>query len=901
MNVFHKVTVESLKKNRVRTIVTIVGIILSAAMICAVTTFASSFYNYIGEYYKYVYGDWHGSAERVEWQTFTTAWGTAGIEEATYNQILGYANVNSENEFKPYLYIIGGEPEAFVKKMPVHLLSGREPKDSTEIILPEHLETNGDVKYSLGDTITLEIGERMLDGYALTQNNPCYLHDEKGNEIPNGETLQIKETRTYTVVGFYERLHYKLEEYTAPGYTAITVVDKEWTGDYRFDVYFKMEKPKEIYNFIKEYNIEGQVNTDLLMLHGVSTYNSVGVVLSSLAAIVIALIMFGSISLIYNAFSISVSERTKQFGLLSSVGATKKQLRKMVLYEAVVVSSIGIPLGVLSGIAGIGVTLNIIGDKFKSFGFPMDMKLSVSGISIVIAVIVAFVTVLLSAWIPSKRAMRVSAVEAIRQNMDIHAKSKDVKTSKLVYKLFGLPGMLANKHYKRSKKKYRATVVSLFMSILLFVSASAFTDYLMAAAVDGISPYEYDFTFYSEMEDFNQFIQEELLEELKACKAITDVVYQQGLGSTGYVANENLTKEYVAVADEHVDGPTTKDGTHTGVFTSISFVNDAEFRNLLKQYRLDEKEYMNPDAPLAIAIDDNQFFDSEKGQYLHVDVIKGNEVEVSVELQRDFEGYNLDEVYEDKDGEPTYCYINVETGEKMDLSLQDTQREYTLKAGKVLREEPYYERDVWNCQLKLLYPQSMKAIVLPEIDMNDSTYTYYMKSENPSESRNEVKTLLSDRGINANNFNDYAEAEEENRNIVTLIQVFAYGFIILISLIAAANVFNTISTNISLRRREFAMLKSVGMTSKGFNRMMNFECLLYGSRALLYGLPASVGVTYLIYLAMAAGYDAGFRLPWAAIGIAVLSVFLVVFVTMMYSMSKIKKDNPIDALKNENL
>ena len=136
--------------------------------------------------------------------------------------------------------------------------------------------------------------------------------------------------------------------------------------------------------------------------------------------------------------------------------------------------------------------------------------------------------------------------------------------------------------------------------------------------------------------------------------------------------------------------------------------------------------------------------------------------------------------------------------------------------------------------------------------MNDFTYTYYMKSENPSESRNEVKTLLSDRGINANNFNDYAEAEEENRNIVTLIQVFAYGFIILISLIAAANVFNTISTNISLRRREFAMLKSVGMTSKGFNRMMNFECLLYGSRALLYGLPASVGVTYLIYLAMAA-------------------------------------------------
>lgn len=113
--------------------------------------------------------------------------------------------------------------------------------------------------------------------------------------------------------------------------------------------------------------------------------------------------------------------------------------------------------------------------------------------------------------------------------------------------------------------------------------------------------------------------------------------------------------------------------------------------------------------------------------------------------------------------------------------------------------------------------------------------------------------------------------------------------------------FNTISTNISLRRREFAMLKSVGMTKKGFMRMMNFECLLYGSRALLFGLPVSFIVTFLIYLSVNEGYETGFCLPWGAVGIAVLSVFAVVFVTMMYSMRKIKKDNPIDALKNENL
>lgn len=102
-------------------------------------------------------------------------------------------------------------------------------------------------------------------------------------------------------------------------------------------------------------------------------------------------------------------------------------------------------------------------------------------------------------------------------------------------------------------------------------------------------------------------------------------------------------------------------------------------------------------------------------------------------------------------------------------------------------------------------------------------------------------------------------------------------------------------------RREFAMLKSVGMTGKGFNRMMNFECILYGSKALLYGLPAAGFVAWLIYRAIGVGYDTDFQLPWSAIGIAVLSVFLVVFVTMMYSMTKIKKENPIEALKNENI
>lgn len=148
---------------------------------------------------------------------------------------------------------------------------------------------------------------------------------------------------------------------------------------------------------------------------------------------------------------------------------------------------------------------------------------------------------------------------------------------------------------------------------------------------------------------------------------------------------------------------------------------------------------------------------------------------------------------------------------------------------------------------------------------------------------------------------DVASHEENSRLLIMVINIFSYGFIILISMIAIANVFNTISTNISLRRREFAMLKSIGMAEKNFKKMMNYECVIYGLRSLLWGLPASFVLTYLIFRITGAAFEMQFYIPWYSIAIAVGSVFIVVFATMLYATGKIRKDNPIDALKNENI
>ncbi len=898
MNVFHKVTLQSLKKNKTRTIVTIIGIILSAAMICAVTTFASSIYHYAYENAVYTNGDWHSSAEDVDLETLKQIKNEHKIETSVYAQQLGYAKIDGcANENKPYLFVLGAS-EDFEKMMPVHITSGNYPASSSEILIPNHLYENGGVELNIGDTIELALGKRMLDGYPMGQYNPYYVYDENNETIPSGEKLVVDETRSYTVVGFYERPSF--ENYTAPGYTAITIADKDAGEQYNYNVWFKMNKIKEVYSFMEDNQLPGKTNSSVLRYSGISRYESFNSMIISLAVIVIALIMFGSIALIYNAFSISVAERTKQFGLLSSVGATKKQLRRMVVTEALIVSAIGIPFGIASGVGGIGITLIFVGNKFQAFvGYPIPLKLNVSVLSLAVAVVIALLTVLISAVVPSKRATKISAIEAIRQSKDIHTKTKKIRTSKLVYKVFGLPGMLANKYYKRSRKKYRATVLSLFMSVVLFVSAAAFTRALTESVSDSFGYVGYDILIYGYEDEFEKTTVNDLLSALKKDKGVNQVAYTQSSSFFVTVPPNKVSKDFLEYYAKTED-LSVSEINGVGVYTNFKFVDDETYKALLRSYKLNEEEYFDPNTPRAIVVDNRVVFDSGLGKYTSYNVLKSKSTDITITVQREFEGYYLDRETVDEEGNTRYVFENPKVpGDSMTLTKEEAFEEKVAEIGEIIYDPPFY-LDV-NSRLAMIYPISLRDSVLSAETFLDSGYNYYITTDTHAETIGAVEDTLSNLGLAKLRVHDIAAAEEENRNIVTIIQVFAYGFIILISLIAAANVFNTISTNISLRRREFAMLKSVGMTTQGFNRMMNFECVLYGTRALLFGLPVSVGVSYLIHLAVSEGYQKDFTLPWVALGIAVLSVFLVVFVTMMYSMSKIKKDNPIDALKNENL
>lgn len=909
MNVFNRVTLGALRQNKIRTAVTVTGVMLSAAMICAVTAFASSIMNYALQYATYANGDWHISLNDVELSDYDELCDSDKVKAAAYAQRLGYAEIDSENEYKPYLYVLGGKEDGLFDMLPIHLSSGRLPQSSDEIILPEHLEENGGVIYNIGDTLSVALGDRISEGEKVGQNIPCYAYDGvKNADAPKEEKIEVKQMRAYTVVGFYERPSF--EEYTAPGYTALTVADSQPDDTARFDVYLKMKKAASAYSFANELVKKSDIvkfNESVLMYSGVSKYSNFTVVLCNLAIIVIALIMFGSVSLIYNAFSISVSERTRQFGLLSSIGATRRQLRKSVLFEAFAVSAVGIPLGIAAGIGGIAVTLLIIGNKFSAMlggDFGVPLRIHVSWVSVAAAAAIALLTVLISAFIPARRATRTSAITAIRQSEDICDRKIRRGASKLTYKLFGLPGVLAVKNYRRSRKKYRATVLSLFMSVVLFVSASAFTGYLTDSVSGGFATGGYDITFSVLNGELNGKTPDELLDEICEDESITESVYFLREFTDGLVSadslNEKALKEVLDISENTPKQLCDSTGKTDFAYSpaGILFVPDSEFERLLSENGLSRERFLNPQSPLGITVDGVVAFNATEEKYKSTEFIKEDEYEYYLPEFEKYDGWSYSDDYYDADGKHIVEYMSDDGSEKKLVPYDEAVSFRTLKSGKTIYDFPFYiNREATAC-FNIIYPESAYKYIFT--DKEELRYNYCLASDDHKASLEKLQGLLDKNGISSDAY-DYAENVENERNLILIIRVFAYGFIVLISMIAAANVFNTVSTNISLRRREFAMLKSVGMTGGDFNRMMNFECLLYGSRALGLGLPVSAAITYLIYLAVSGGYETSFRLPWEAIGIAVFSVFAVVFATMLYSMSKIKRDNPIDALKNENL
>ena len=850
MNILNRLTIKNLRLNKKRTIVTIIGIILSTALMVGIGLLFSSFQDLmirdtIGYNGKYEAN--YGDVDLIKLNDIKNKDFTYFYEKA-----IGFSKIESSNEYKPYMYITSVNKEYFDE---LKLIEGSFPKNENEVVISNHVITNGGLNYKVGDIVTFTYGSRNIDG-DITLANSGFV---------DGETLTNEGTHTYKIVGIVERSNF--ENYSACGYTVFTLDVNNDNGSVNLYVMFNKNKKiiKQSEELAKRLNYDDDINynSTLLALYGESTYGNVMTTMISMMMIMLFLVSIGCIIVIYNSFAISVMERKKEFGLLSSIGATKRQLSHTVFFEAVVVGVIGIILGILGAYIGIGCVVlvinNLIGDMLE-----YKLYLVTNPLFIIIPVIFMIVVIGASAFIPSRRASKVSPIEAIRQNDDIKINKKKIRTSKLVNKLFGIEGEIALKNIKRNKKKYRVTIVSLFISIVLFISFSSYMNYTLntASSVMGEVPYDYQISYFGDDTDNDKEALDKINEIVKSSDVKEYVSYS--------VSNLSIIGNYT-YSDEYLD------------FYKSAYGDDGikALNNLKYQYIS------------ILVLDDNSYNEYKKLVGLDND---------SVILLNKFKGVSYG-----NNKRVNYDIPVINSGDiniKI-CSLDDNEENVdTTKYCNKHIDNIFVTNKSFDLIEELSYMSNFKIIVNKKLyDSISDSSTLYTQFNIISDNTNNIDKLTKELDKYSNvNYTNIKESMKQANNLILVVKILMYGFISLVTLIGVTSVFNTISTSMALRKREFAVLRSIGLTNRGFNKILFFESLFFGMKSLIFAIPVSIGITVLIHYALADMVSIStIIIPWKYIIISIVSVFVIVLLTMMYSTSKIKKHNIIEQIREENI
>ena len=835
MKVLNDLSIQDLKLNKKRSIVIIIGIILSTALICGVAGLVTSFQKTMVNTAKEGQGNYHTIFYNVPKDELKYIEENREVKDYFLSEELGYSYLpNPKNvEETPIVNVISMN-DKFIENMSVKVKEGRLPENDNELAISTRINEKFNTNYKVGDTITLNINE--------TEQN-------MENGIP----------KTNKIVGIIERPILAIESYDVDWFTAIT---KMQNVNKKANIAVLYNKPKDYIKNTETINnitkTENKVNKELLAYEGASLDDETLKTIYGLGAFIIGIVLVSSVFVIRNGFEISITERLKQYGMLSSIGATKKQIKKSVYFEGFILGLIGIPLGIISGVFAIYILVNVVNYILKDYiSKGTLLTFSISWIAIAISVFVAIITIWLSCKKSAKKASKVSPIEAIRNSEDVKLKAKKVKCPKIINKVFKTGGEIAYKNLKRSRKKYRTTVISIIVSIVIFISISSFIQY-------GFKMSE---AYYTEMNyNYMVFMQEnkneDNKEELKKYKILEDISKLPDVGEYSINKSNVLTMNM-----------------------------DEKHKSELTEYGKEIKE---------------RFYDEENG--VRIDEI--NVISLSKEaheryiskLGGDYEKYKNGAILIDKNintnNDGKKIQGNIYTWKKGDIitgKINDTQ--YNIEILAKTEEIP--------AGVNILYNTDAFIIVSEDFinKVGYKTIALYSNSKDAYKLDEEIKQYKQENNITDNTiqtFNMEESARAENA-IVLVISIFLYGFIGVITLIGITNIFNTITTNMNLRKKEFAMLKSIGMTKKEFNRMIRLESIFYGLKSLIIGIPIGIILSYGMYTIFRNNMEMEYVLPYKSIVISIVFVVIIIGIIMKYSMSKINKQNVIETIRNDNI
>lgn len=893
MKILNKLTVKNLKLNKSRTIVTIIGIMLSCALIMVVAGMAASAQQTMVNLQINITGNYDLFVKGANKKIIDNAQANRNVKDIYIKQNLGCAYMpQAKFDTKPYINVVAFNEKSFTDCFNVTLKEGRLPQNGNELVLSQSVIENSKADYKLGDTVALDLGKRVYDsGDEIPLDDTDYFNDTNGTE-----KLVDTHKKTYTVVGVFNKVsssYFAADNFSASS-SAFTLAEENadindlfisFTSDGEKDYittsgeilnltgddFESLKNDFEVYLENGDFD-EASINKDLLRYKGFALSDEYMRMLLSLAVIIIVIIAISSIFVIRNSFAISITEKTKLYGMLASIGATSKQIRHNVLFEGFMLGIIGIPAGILLGTGVIYllvVILNaLLGSMLNGISFAFALPWWVAVVSAVMSAVIILFSTLSSAF----RASRIAPITAIRGNNDIKInKKKSYKSPKFIKKLFGVGGEIAYKNLKRSKKKYRTTVISIIITVAMFISISTFIEYGLKIAGDHFKDISYNITVHAN----DKLSYDEYENVYKRIIADTDI-------NSSIKACENYYGNIVGLTDYYTEEAKAAE-LSGGDLAYVFGVDNKSFKEYVTAlgYNYDDVK------DKALITNDFKYYNSDNI------LIKGKEFDLPMNTvvklyPNGTPSYTEDDIKEIQKTDPDFVY-NPDDYKSVDLVIYDTINKEvpgsivssimsTLNEGSVLVSEDYFK--------KLFAEDNDHTTGVIVIDSADPVNTV------------EYINNLDIENLDVFNIN---EQKEQMNAIVLIIAIFAYGFIIVISLIGITNVFNTINTNMRLRSKEFAMLKSIGMTKKEFNRMIRLESLFYGLKSLLIGVPLGLLGGYAIFKATGNTIMLDYSFPTMAVLISIVFVFFVVWLIMKISISKVNKQNIIETIRNDNI
>lgn len=869
MNLYTSLTLRYLKENKKRTIVTIIGIILSTSLICGIGNIFESFMDYQIRETINRKGAFHATFHDIKKEDVDKITKSSGISKSSISDNLGYSKLS--NEKKNLVQVKAFDKEGF-EGYQIKLKEGRFPTNSNEIVLSERAMPLIDKK--VGDSINLNIGKRVDK-------------NQKEIEIPivhDNETIVDGKSKNFKIVGVMNKLDDDLDNDVVSGITYLDI--KEKTKGDKVNVAICANEPSEIYEIAPAisknlglkvasnddsddmiYNNDNGVayenlsfNEHLLRLKGASAYANINRSINAAMFVVTTLVVVCTVATIYNAFSISINDRKKQFGILNSIGATKSQIMKIVFIEAIVVSVIGIPLGLITGTFAIDLIFKLIKYMFSSSVIAqLNLRVVYNPYVIILSALIVLLTILVSAILPALNAAKTPPLEAIKNSSSL--KLGKVKDSKLVRLLFKTEGVLAYKNLRRNKKKFRITLFSLIISVVIFISFSGFVELFIKANEASVGQVNYDVRLWK-----GGILEgDKIIDDLNKVNGIKKISVRNDYGVAFDVKESNINKDYKDLIDKtfsksEKNGETVYDFNYEQ--NTFKFTDDKDIDNL---------KLINGSFDKETAIKENGIILRNKSSYS-------------------------------------------EPGKKYDVSLTNYKVGDTINAYKFSRDENGNQKNE-PIKLKVLATtddllpgnkmstyMGIDFITYNEVgsklgyDINSGNI--YINSDKSKDTRDALKKIGEKYGYNVHDEVDNALEMEQS---IIAIKIFVYGFVLVISLVSITNIVNTISTNINLRKREFAIIKSIGVTPQGFNKMIYLESLLYGVLALVYGVPIGLLIDVIMNKIMGNVVQLGMILPWNAVLVSIVGVFVITFIASYIPMRKINKENIIENIRQESI